>query len=550
MTAVTAPGRTVSIPTAVQPLAGVLTLLRFDLRRERVSMAVWIAALLASNLMIAASFAELYREPEEVAGMVLTLSTPAGIAMTGPRHYLTDYTFGAMMSHEMLGFVGILVALMSILIVVRHTRTEEETGRAELLRSNVVGRHAQLAAALITAVIANLLLGIALAFGLAAMRIESIDLAGGLVYGAAHAAIGIAFAGIAAITVQITPHARGAIGMGLAVVGLAYALRAAGDVSESEALSWLTPIGWAQRSFPYLDNRWWPLVLCLGLAMITAAAGFALSTRRDVGAGLRQSRPGRATASRLLGTPIGQAIRLHRAMLIGFAVGVFLIGTMYGSILGDAESMLSTVPQLQQAMQGVSGRTIVESFASIVMVIQALICSAYLVIAGLRPRAEERAGRAEPVLATGLSRTGWLAAHGLVTAIGGVLLLISTGLGIGLTAAASVGDQDLAWRLPLASLAYAPALWVVLGLTMALYGWLPRWAGLAWVLVVYGFVVSYLGTILQFPDWVQGLSPFGRTPALPAEEMSWPPLLVMTGIAAVLIMVGLIGFRRRDLDLK
>ena len=40
---------------------------------------------------------------------------------------------------------------MAILLVVRHTRAEEETGRAELVGAGVVGRHAPLAAALITA---------------------------------------------------------------------------------------------------------------------------------------------------------------------------------------------------------------------------------------------------------------------------------------------------------------------------------------------------------------------------------------------------------------
>ena len=73
---------------------------------------------------------------------------PAAKAFSGPGHGLADYTYGAMMGNEYLGFMLIFVALMSVLIVVRHTRTEEETGRAELIRSGPVGRYAQLTAAL------------------------------------------------------------------------------------------------------------------------------------------------------------------------------------------------------------------------------------------------------------------------------------------------------------------------------------------------------------------------------------------------------------------
>jgi ABC-2 type transport system permease protein len=511
---------------------------------------VWIISLLLGNLATASSFAELYGDPDELGSIVATMGSPAGLAMTGPRHYLSDYTFGAMMSHEMIGFVGVLVALMSIMIVVRHTRTEEETGRAELVRSTVIGRHAPLAGALITAVIANVLLAGVLAIGLAAMGLETIDLAGGLLYGAAHAAIGVVFAGIAAITVQITPHARGAIGMAMALAGLAYGLRAIGDVSEDETLSWLTPIGWSQRTYAYLDNDWWPLLLSAGLAIVTAGLGFWLSTRRDVGAGLRATRQGRATASALLRTPIGHAIRLHRGLFIGFAAGVFLVGVMYGSILGSVEEMFAGIEQIGPLVEQTGGGSIIMGFASTVLIIQALICSAYLVITGLRPRAEENGGRAEPLLSTGLSRTGWVGSHAVVAAGGGVLLLMITGLGLGVAGAGSTGDQDMIWRMSVAALAYAPALWIVLGLTVALYGWVPRLAALGWLPVVYGFIVGYMGELLQFPDWLSSPSPFGHVPRVPAADLEWTPLVVLTAIAAALLVFGLFGFRRRDLQLK
>ncbi|WP_240134415.1 ABC transporter permease [Streptomyces sp. MUM 178J] len=539
-------------PTRTRALAGVGALVRFGLRRDRVRLPVWILALFAGTLATAGNYRTLYADPEDRASIATTMNSPAGLAMTGPRHYLDDYTFGAMLGHQMLGFTAVLVGLMSVLTVTRHTRAEEETGRAELVRSTAVGRHAHLAAALIVAALANLALALLLALGLSGLGVGSVDTGGSLLYGFAHAAVGLVFAGTAAVTVQITAHARGASGMALAVIGAAYVLRAAGDAGGDggDALSWLSPIGWAQRTYAYVDDRVWPLLLCLALAVLTAAAGFALSTRRDVGAGLRAARLGNAAASGALSRPLGFALRLHRGMLLGFGAGLLLMGAMYGSILGDAEDMLKNIEQIQEAIEEIGGATVAESFASIVMIVISVVAAVYAVMAALRPRSEETAGRAEPLLATGLSRARWAGSHLAVATAGGTALLLAAGIGFGASGAASTGDGALFGKLTVAALAYAPALWVTSGLTLALFGWFPRAVAAAWIVPVYAFVVGYLGQLLQFPDWMNNLSPFGHIPRLPAAEFDWTPPVLLTLLAAGLVWLGLAGFRRRDLETK
>lgn len=530
-----------------EALVGTGALVRFNLRRDRVRLPAWLLALLVGTLSTADKFRTLYAGPEARASVVTTLDSPAGLAMTGPRHYLDDYTFGSMLGHQMLGFVAVLVGLMSVLVITRHTRAEEETNRAELVRSTVVGRHAHLAAALWVAVIADLALALLLAAGLGAMDLAPGGAGGALLYGLAHAAVGLVFAGVAAITTQVTAHTRGASGMALAVIGLAYALRAAGDAGGDDTLSWLSPIGWVQRTYPYVDNRWWPLLLCVALAALCAGTGFVLSTRRDVGAGLRAGRPGSPTASGALLHPLGCALRLHRSVLAGFAAGLFVMGAMYGSILGEAGDMLKNIDQVQDALRRIGGTSTVESFASMIIVILAVVASVYVVMASLRPRAEESAGRAEPLLATGLSRARWAGSHIAVALAGGTALLGSAGLGIGVLGAASAGDPGLVLSLTGAALAYAPALWVTGGVAAVLFGWLPRAAPAAWAVPVYAFVTGYLGPLLRFPDRMNDLSPFGHVPQLPAAPMEWTPLAVLTLVAAALVLLGLAGFRRRDL---
>ncbi|MFF8744470.1 ABC transporter permease [Streptomyces californicus] len=553
MTSTTAPlgasRHTPSMETGPGAFAGAGTLLRFGLRRDRVRLTVWVLALTLGTLATASEYRTLYSSPEERAAAVSSMGSPAALAMTGPGRYLADYTAGAMLGHQLLGFTAVLVGLMSVLTVTRHTRDEEETGRAELVRSAAVGRHAHLAAALGVAAVANLVLAVPLALGLTTADIEGVDAGGALLYGLAHTAAGLVFAGVAAITVQITAHTRGASGAALAVIGVAYVLRAAGDVGD-DALSWLSPIGWVQRTHVFVDDRWWPLALCLLLAAATAAYGFALSTRRDVGAGLRPARLGRRTASAALTHPLGLALRLHRATLLGFAAALGLMGVMYGSILGEAAGMVKDVEQVQQALAEIGGATVTESFAAMVMTVVAVVAAGYVVMAALRPRTEENAGRAEPLLATGLSRNRWLGSHLAIALAGGTALLVLAGLGFGLSGAASTGDAGLVLELTGAAAAYAPALWATAGVAVLLHGWFPRAAAAAWIVPVYGFLVGYLGPVLRLPEGLRNLSPFGHVPRLPAAEPAWTPLLVLTAVAAGLIALGLAGFRRRDLDTK
>jgi len=181
------------------------------------------------------------------------------------------------------------------------------------------------------------------------------------------------------------------------------------------------------------------------------------------------------------------------------------------------------------------------------MVVLAVVAAVYVVMAALRPRSEESAGRVEALLATGLSRARWAGGHLAVALAGGTLLLLLAGLGIGVAGAASTGDPGLVLKLVGASLAYAPALWVTVGVAAVLFGHLPGAASAAWAVPVYAFVVGYLGELLRFPHWTNTVSPFGHVPRLPAAEMEWTPMVVLTAVAAALILFGLEGFRRRDL---
>ncbi|MGH8916467.1 MAG: ABC transporter permease, partial [Acidimicrobiia bacterium] len=158
---------------------------------------------------------------------------------------------------------------------------------------------------------------------------------------------------------------------------------------------------------------------------------------------------------------------------------------------------------------------------------------------------EEVGQRAEPVLATPLDRWRWMGSHLLVATVGSIVLAGVVGLGFGLTAGATTGEWS--W-IPLsigAAFSHLPALAVVAGVAVALFGLLPRLTSLAWVMIAVVWV-GLVGVIVGLPEWVSNLSPFGYGALVPAVDVEPVPLLVLSAIAVVLMTVGFLGFRRRD----
>jgi ABC-2 type transport system permease protein len=92
-----------------------------------------------------------------------------------------------------------------------------------------------------------------------------------------------------------------------------------------------------------------------------------------------------------------------------------------------------------------------------------------------------------------------------------------------------------------------PAVWVLTGVAMALYGLAPGYVGLSGGALIACLVLGQLGQFLQFPQWTLNLSPFTHTPNFPAQDIEVLPTLVLLSIAVVLVGAGLIGFRRRDI---
>ncbi|HEU4481337.1 MAG TPA: hypothetical protein VFS18_05580, partial [Actinomycetota bacterium] len=276
-------------------LTGVGRLIRFILRRDRVRLSVWIVAIAGITLVSAAGLPSVYPDQRAVDNYVALFGdNPSLVAFAGPGYGFEDPDIGIVLVNETQMNGMIALALMSIFLVNRHTRAEEDSERAELIRSNVVGRHAPAAAT--SAVIggANLVVGVLCAAGFIALDYQ---FSGSVALAASMTLVGLLFAGVAAVCAQVTSSGRATLGLASAVLAVAFVIRAVGDVADN-GVSWLSPLGWAQAVRAYAVERWWTLGLCLVGAGGLMVGAFRLSTIRDLGSGLLPPRPGSPHAPR------------------------------------------------------------------------------------------------------------------------------------------------------------------------------------------------------------------------------------------------------------
>ncbi|KAB2333063.1 ABC transporter permease [Cytobacillus depressus] len=519
---------------------------RFILRRDRLRISIWLLFLLVLTVVVAQSFSQMYVTEQERQIAAETMRNPAMTAMLGPGYGLDNYTVGAMMAHQMLLFTALAVGIMSILFVVRHTREDEEDGRMEMFRSLPVGRLSSLHATILVSVGANLLLAVMIGFGLYALGIESMDLEGSLLYGAALGATGIFFTAITALFAQLTVTSRGAVGFSITILLLAYFIRAIGDVS-NETLSAVSPLSWVLRSEVYVKNDWWLIVLTIGVAMILLVLSLCLNAIRDLGAGFIPAKPGRKHASLFLQSPLGLALRLQRTGLIAWAVGMFFLGASYGSVLGDLESYFSNNEIFEKMFAPAAGISLTEQFVTMLMKVIAMICTIPPLMAMLKLKGEERKNRTEHLLSRAVSRSRLIGSYLTVSVVSAFVMISFAAIGLGLVGNFVMEDGLSVGTFYRAAIVYLPAMLAMIGMAVLLVGIVPKLSSFIWLYLTYSFFVVYLGGLLQFPEWMSKLTPFGHIPELPVNSMDYTKVGVLTVLAIIFIVTGFWGYRKRDI---
>jgi ABC-2 type transport system permease protein len=540
----------------VSSFTGAPRLTRLGFRRDRVNILVWVAGLgVLAFASVAAVAGVAPTEADRILTATFSASNRLSRAFDGPA---SGTHIGAMTMVETYAVLAVLAGLMSTFAVTRLTRQDEETGRAELVGSAIVGRRARLTAALVVVAAMNLLVAAATTVALLA---QDLPLQGSLAAGMALGACGFTFAAAAAVTAQMFDSQRGANGTAGALVGGAFLVRAIGDAAgtlDGETFvvsawpSWLSPIGWGQQVRPFSQDQWDVFVL-FGVAIIVLVSiAYALGDRRDVGAGIVPTRPGPATAEGRLGSPARLVWRLQRTTVVGWAVGILVLATAFASLGDGADEFAGLSEEIEAMFRAMVGEgELVDAYISFVMAFVAIAISAAIVQAVLRNRTEETSGRIESVLAGSVGRHRWLGATTGVAAASGAGILLVVGLASALVYGFMTDDMaDGIQSFGSAALVQVPAIIAIGGFTVMAVGLLPRWSlGLGWGALAGAFVTGQLGAILDLPQMVLNLSPFTHVPPVPAAGFEPVPLVALTVVGLGLGAVGFAGFRRRDLQL-
>jgi len=529
-------------------LAGTGALSRLAFRRDRIMLPAWVYLITVLVTTTAYALKKLY--PTAAARAQLVVAGGGNPALRFLYGRLNGSSIGALTVWRYGVWAAIFGALMTIFIVVRHTRGDEEAGRLELVGSAAVGRQAPLTAALLTAVTANVAIAALLC---ATLPATGLPVSGSVAFALAIGASGLAFTGIAAVAAQLASGARGARGICFGVLGAAFMLRAIGDSAGAGGPSWLTwtsPLGWVELTQPFDGPRWWVLALPCAVLAGGVGAAYALSARRDLGAGLLPDRPGPPSASGLLRGPLSLAFRLQRGVLAGWAAGVAFIFAASGAAAKGIGSLLGGSAALRQEFTRLGGQAaITNAYLAALMLLAGLGAAGYATSAILRLRTEETSGLAEPLLATAVGRIRWGLSHLAVAVVGAAVLLAMAGLAAGLGYGLRIGSPGpQAARMIGAAMAQLPASLVIAGVALALVGLLPgACVAAAWTVLGLVVFVDLFGVVLKLSHWLLDISPFTHVPKLPGGTVSATPLLWLCLAALAFSAVGLAGLRRRDI---
>ncbi len=526
-------------------LVGLGRVVRLILRLDRARLTVWVGVTTAVIVGSAASLLAAYPDQAAIDAYGLMMGdNPALAAFAGPGYGMDAPNIGVILVNEVQLWGLVTVGLMSVFLVNRHTRAEEDAERADLLRSTVVGRHTISTATVLVVTAAHAVLATACGVGCVALGYSA---AGSAALALSYLATGWMFVGVALVAAQLAGTGRGSLGLASATLGLAFVVRAAGDTAGSP-LRWLSPLAWPLSVRAFAGEQWWLLALPAAFGAVLVISGMWLSTRRDLGSGRLVPGRGPDRGASTLRHPFGFALHLHRWTIASWTAGMFVLGAVYGSVADDIAQMMKDNPLYVELLGQAGGADATDSYLSTVIVIQALMVTGHAISAVLIPHHEESASRVEVVLASALSRRRWLGSYLAVAALGAALTTVASGVGTGLSVAATTGHWDQVGRLTAAGLVTLPAVAVVAASAVLLYGWRPRAVSASWGVLAAVAVLAILAEVLRIPAWMRQLSPFAHLPMAPAETVRWPPLLGLSVLACGLTVIGVGGFLRRDIQ--
>ena len=530
--------------TQKNTLAGYGKYLRFTLKHSLVRYIVWIGIIVFLIAYVGVYYKAIFKDPAALRDFQATVATPGLVSMVGKVSALAiaNAALCSAVWAKIWMFSALTLGIGMVFQITKGVRADEENGRTEIFRSRPFGIHSTLAAVVSGALILCAVIGILSAVSLHLLDLDPDNntMTGPIAFGLSVMAVGWLGVGIGALSNQLSASSSIANSTGSIILAIFYIMRMMGDLGTNDTLTWISPLGWAQKMAPWGENRFWLLIPNVILTAVLIMAAFVIEARRDYGSGVLKDKTGHPDASPLKRHTWGLILHLYKGSIIGWTIGVAIFGLLFGSVVNTMMSMLKdmNVPFLDaSSMDSMVG--FMMCFIGLVSVLLPM-----LIMIGLRT--DETKGLMEAQLAGSVSRYNMVLERYVIGIITAVFLLVLGGATFGLSFGVANDDISQIGKLALDALIYLPGIMAITSVTVLLFGFIPR-ATIPVTWFIYGLM--YFAVLLidqnKTPKGVIYLFPFLGTPKIPGASFD-PIVIVYLTVAILFVAVGMFGLRKRD----
>jgi ABC-2 type transport system permease protein len=448
------------------------------------------------------------------------------------------------------GILAIVFAIWGLFLATSLLRGEEERGRLEIEASGsttLVGVTISSLSSSLVGWLALMLVVSSAGLVMSTSHALGVSTAGGLEVGVILGSSGLFFLGVGALTSQLALSRRSANMMGAGVLGISVLLRGiAGVVPAWSFLSFLSPLGWIDRSRALTESRILFAVPVLVGGLVLLAAAVAISRNRDLGSAALRTRSVHDRHRRVTGV-IWSTLSLSGGVDLAWIGAFALMGVVFG-VSAKSASKLTSSSSIQQVLSRLGvisvGPSAYLGIAGFSLALFGLIVAAVSATATGR---EELEGRAEILLALPISRARWL----LGRAGSGLGVLLAACAAATLTMYLSVtatGVHLAATMLVTTTLAmFAPGA-ALLGLATLAHGIHPSLTRLvAYGLITASLLVTMVVAVIKLNHLFADLTLLGHAgypPGSPLKVIGFSVLLALTAAGGA---AGAVLFARRDL---
>ncbi len=515
------------------------------IRQVRRGAAIVLIAVAGLSALVAVQYQQLFAGAFDSASLRALAANPAIRVLFGEPVALDDP--GGFTVWRTGTFAAVLTGLWALLTATRITRGEEEAGRWDLLLGGRLSARSTVARHLVVVAGAALSVGAAVA---AAMLLAGAAPGGSFRYGAALGLLGAAYAGVGTLAAQLAADRPTASGLAAAVLAGTLLLRMVADGSVAlHWLRWATPFGLLGEVQPYAANRSAPLVVLAAAAALISALALVAAGRRDIGTGLIRARDTRPPRTRLLRSLMRFAVRRSLYSLTGWAIGLGAFFLLIGLLADSLTGFLADSPQYADlaAQAGFADLDTVGGYVAALFSVLAIPVGVYTAARIAADSADESARRLTPLLALPVSRIRWAGTEAGATAGAGTILAVVAG--VAAWAGTAIVGAPLGLADALAGAVNAlPTAMLCLGAALLALGWTPSAVLPVGVLpAAGGYLLRVFALTFDWPTWIRQLSPFSHVATVPARPADWRGAAGILVVGALLAILGISRYARRDL---